>query len=163
MWQSISGTQRDRRVKQFLDVKTVWFHDVTSESCPITSGLQIASSSCKTIYVSAQRFRVCPRNLNKTPHIDVRQTAPRPPGTWPHGNPLSITCSVCLVPVSVPLSADLLQGRGAEWVVCQGSEWLIYSRLWSEGVEPTQAAPHGLGLGPGLLLLLLLLHLLRES
>lgn len=54
-------------------------------------------------------------------------------------------------------------GRGAEWVVCQGSEWLIYSRLWSEGVEPTQAAPHGLGLGPDLLLLLLLLHLLRES
>lgn len=96
-------------------------------------------------------------------HAVMRQTAPRPPGTWPHGNPLSITCAVCLVPVSVPLTADLLQGRGAEWVVCQGSEWLIYSRLWSEGVEPTQTAPHGLGLGPGLLLLLLLLHLLRES
>lgn len=64
-------------------------------------------------------------------------------------------------PVSVPLTADLLQGRGAQWVVCQSSEWLIYSRPWSESVEPTQAAPHGLELGPGLLLLLL--HLLRQS
>lgn len=65
-------------------------------------------------------------------------------------------------PVPVPLTADLLQGRGAQWVVCQASEWLIYSRLWSESVEPTQAAPHGLELRTGLLLLLLL-HLLRQS
>lgn len=78
------------------------------------------------IYVSAQRFpAACQWNLNKTPRTDTRQTAPRPPRPWPHGNLLSITCSVCLVLPSL-CHSPLIYSRGGvpnEWFVRFGSGW----------------------------------------